>query len=98
VTITKKDNNGVYNPDTGQMDIASSSITGFGAVFPQGDKNIDGTLVKVGDKRLLLSAISMPKPEINSIVEHDGIEYSVQEPVKELKPASVVVMYECNLR
>ena len=102
LTLTKV-TAGTYNPATGGMTGGTTSTQlAYGAVFEYGNKNIDGTLIKVGDKQLLLSAFktdgtALTAPVVNDTVTIGGIVYTVTQ-VKSLAPAGTIVLYDCNLR
>jgi len=95
---------GTYNPATGGFTGASTSTqSAYGAVFDYGAKQIDGTLIKAGDKQLLLSAFktdgaALTAPVLGDTVTIGSVVFTLVEPLKEVNPAGTVVMYEVNLR
>ena len=103
ITLTKI-TAGTYNPATGGFTGASTSTqTAYGAVFDYGTKQIDGTLIKAGDKQILLSAFktsgaALTAPVLGDTVTIGGVSFTLVEPLKEVNPAGTVVMYECNAR
>jgi len=103
ITLTKI-TAGTYNPATGGFTGAGTSTqTAYGAVFDYGAKQIDGTLIKAGDKQLLLSAVktdgaALTAPVLGDTVSIGGVTYTLVEPLKEVNPAGTVVMYEVNIR
>ena len=103
ITLTKI-TAGTYNPATGGFTGAGTSTqTAYGAIFDYGTKQIDGTLIKAGDKQLLLSAFktdgsALTAPVLGDTVSIGGVVYTLVEPLKEVNPAGTVVMYEVNLR
>ena len=103
ITLTKI-TAGTYNPATGGFTGAGTSTqTAYGAVFDYGAKQIDGTLIKAGDKQLLLSAVktdgaALTAPVLGDTVTIGSVVFTLVEPLKEVNPAGTVVMYECNLR
>jgi len=94
---------GTYDPTTGGLTGGSTSVqTGTGAVFEYGNKNIDGTLIKVGDKQLLLSALKtdgteLVPPVVNDTVTIGGTVYTITQ-IKPLSPAGTIVLFDANLR
>jgi hypothetical protein len=91
-----------YNTSTGGATISTSTASVYGAVFEYGNKNIDGTLIKVGDKQLLLSALNtagtaITAPVVNDTVTINSVAYTITQ-VKTLSPAGTVVLYDCNIR
>jgi hypothetical protein len=103
ITLTKI-TAGTYNPATGGFTGAGTSTqTAYGAIFDYGNKNIDGTLIKQGDKQLLLSAFktdgtALTAPVLGDTVSIGGVTYTLVEPLKEVNPAGTVVLFDVNLR
>ena len=95
---------GTYDPVTGAATVTTTTQTGTGAIFDYGTKNIDGTLIKQGDKQLLLSVVNaagtaLTAPALNdTVTDKNGIVYTLVEPLKTIAPAGTTVMFECNLR
>ena len=97
VLITNKVS-GAYDPATGTVSQTITTQNGIGAVFDRGSKEIDGTTILLGDKKMLLSAVDITKPQINDTVLVGSINYTIKEPLIEINPAGTVVMYKLNLR
>ncbi len=73
ITLTKI-TAGTYNPATGGFTGAGTSTqTAYGAVFDYGAKQIDGTLIKAGDKQLLLSAFKTDGAALTAPVLGDTV-------------------------
>jgi len=95
---------GTYDPATGGMTGATTSTqSAYGAIFDYGAKQIDGTLIKAGDKQLLLSAFktdgaALTAPVLGDTVSIGGVTYTLVEPLKEVNPAGTVVLFDVNLR
>lgn len=101
VTITKQ-TPGSYNTSTGVATVTTSAQYSYGVVFPVNDRNIDGTLIKQGDKRLLLSVLNtagaaLTAPSINDTVTVGSVTYTITD-IKPLAPAGTVLYYDCNIR
>lgn len=106
VTLTRQ-SAGTYNTSTGAATITTTTQTGTGAVFEYGVQqagiyNAPGSLVKVGDKQLLLSpfnsaGVALTAPVINDTVTIGGTVYTITQ-VKMISPAGTVVLYDCNIR
>jgi len=101
VTLTKE-TAGAYDPATGTATVTTSAQTAYGAVFEYGNQNIDGTLIKEGDKQLLLSAFqtdgtALTAPVVNDTVTIGGVIYTITR-IKPLAPAGTTVIYDCNIR
>ena len=91
--VTIVNSSSVYDTSTGAATVTTTTQSGIGAIFDYGNKAIDQSLIKVGDKQLLLSVKGITKPSIGDTVNG----YSITM-VKEINPAGTPVMYECNLR
>jgi len=96
---------GTYNPATGGFTGAGTSTqTAYGAVFDYGAKQIDGTLIKAGDKQLLLSAFktdgaALTPPVLgDTVTDAAGVVYTLVDPLKIVSPAGTPVLFDCNLR
>lgn len=102
ITLTRQ-SAGTYSVSNATAAItATSTQTVYGAVFPYADKNIDGTLIKAGDKQLLLAAVSaagaaLTPPVLNDTVTIDSVVYTITQ-IKPLSPAGTTVIYDCNIR
>ena len=95
---------GTYNPATGGFTGAGTSTqTAYGTILDYGAKQIDGTLIKAGDKQLLLSAVktdgtALTAPVLGDTVTISSVVYTLVEPLKEVNPAGTPVLFDCNLR
>ena len=101
ITLTRQAA-GAYDPATGTAAVTTTTQTAYGAMFEYGDKNIDGTLIKEGDKQLLLSAINsagtaLVAPALNDTVTINTVVYTVVR-IKPLSPAGTTVLFDCNIR
>ncbi len=101
MTLTRQ-SAGTYGVSNATASISTSTQTVYGAVFPYADKNIDGTLIKAGDKQLLMAAINaaggaLTPPVLNDTVTIDSVVYTITQ-VKPLSPAGITVIYDCNIR
>ena len=101
VTVSRK-TAGTYDEETGIAAVSTSTQTVIGAVFEWNNKDVDGTLVRDGDMKLLLSpkttaGATLTRPAANDQVTIGGKAYSIVA-VKPLSPAGTAVMYECNIR
>ena len=99
---------GVYDPATGQTAAATTTVqTGTGTIMDYDIKqagifNSPGSLIREGDKQLLLSALNtagaeLTAPDIGDIVVGSGTTFTVEQ-VKSIAPAGTVVMFDINLR
>ena len=101
ITLTRQAA-GAYNVATGTAAVTTTTQTAYGAMFEYGDKNIDGVLIKEGDKQLLLSALNsagtaLVAPQLNDTVTINTVVYTVVR-IKPLSPAGTTVLFDCNIR
>jgi hypothetical protein len=101
ITLTRQAA-GAYNVSTGTAAVTTTAQTAYGAMFEYGDKNIDGVLIKEGDKQLLLSALNsagtaLVAPQLNDTVTINTVVYTVVR-IKPLSPAGTTVLFDCNIR
>src|SRR5574343_103680 len=88
---------GAYDPATGSASTSTSTQTGRGAIFDYKTADIDNSLIKQGDKRLLLSPDGITAVTTGDAVVISSVTYTVTM-VKQINPAGTVVMYDVNLR
>ena len=87
-----------YNPATQTSTPTVADYAASGVVAEYEDKDIDGTLVKAGDRLIILSAEGLaitPTPADKVIV--GGVVYSIVRD-KPTNPAGVAVVYELQVR
>ena len=95
---------GVYDPATGLVTNTTTTQAGTGAVIEWDARQVDGTLIKVGDRRLLLSPLNTAGAALTAPVLGDtmtdaaGVIYTLVAPLKIVSPAGTPVLYDCNLR
>ncbi len=94
---------GAYDPTTGGVTNTTTTQTGTGAVVNWAARQIDGTLIRATDKRLLLSPLNtagaaLTAPVLGDTVSIGGVTYTLVEPLKEINPAGTVVLFDVNLR
>lgn len=92
---------GIYNPSTGTTPtvIASHQVTV--AFFDYDQRDIDGTVIRTGDQRVLM-APNAPMPQTGDAIvippmNEPKAVYSVVN-VKRVQPALVPVLYELQVR
>jgi hypothetical protein len=94
---------GTYAPGTGITNTTTEQ-TGTGAVADWDARQVDGTLIKTGDKRLLLSPLNTSGAALTPPVLGDTVTdaaskvYTLTAPLETLSPAGTVVLYTCNMR
>ncbi len=103
VTLTKVVP-GTYDPATGGVTNTSTTQTGTGAILDWNSRNVDGTTIKIGDKRLLLSALNsagaaLTAPALgDKITDAASVVYTLVAPLEIISPAGTPVLYKCNMR
>lgn len=101
-TVTfKRIVNGSYDPDTSEQTVTESTYSAYGVLLDykklESGNSRDG-MIEVNDKRLLVSAKGLTDvPNANDKVTIGTDTWNVIN-VKQIKPASIVVLYECQLR
>lgn len=88
---------GAYDPATGIASSTTTDTTRKGVILDFGSgKTLErGTLIQVGDKRLLLDAEATVLPDDHFII--GGVEYSIVS-IGEVNPAGICVLYDLHLR
>jgi hypothetical protein len=75
-----------------------TTATPWGVVIEYTDRDLDGTQIKIGDKQVILEALSgMTEPQTKDALIIGGIEHAIVN-VKPISPAGVVVIYELQVR
>jgi len=83
-----------WNPE----ELSHTDYPGYGVVTEFNRREVDGTLVQTGDKKVLLSAEDLQiAPETSDLVVVDGVEYKIVT-INPLSPAGTVVLYELQIR
>ena len=107
VTLTRS-TVGAYDPATGTAAVTTTTQAAIGAVFDyglhaSGATSILGSLIKIGDRQLLLSTKNaaggaLTAPVIDeSTVTIGGVVHTITH-VKTLTPSGTAVLYDCNIR
>lgn len=93
---------GAYDPATGSATQTTADYAGTGAVFDYSQRDIDGSLIKTGDQKLLMSPFqtdgsAMPVPTTTDKILIGSTVYSIQ-PSKKVAPAGTLVLIELQIR
>lgn len=101
VTLTSK-TSGAYSVSTGTAAVTTSTQTVSVVALDYGSKDIDGTLIKAGDKRLLMApqttaGDNLTAPAVDDTVTVGSTVYTIKG-IKTLSPAGTVVLFDCNIR
>jgi hypothetical protein len=96
IIITKKVT-GAYDPATSTVSSAATTETGQGVPLQYSLREIDGTMIKRGDIRLLLTAVGISKPQSGWVMSMAGYTGTVQS-VDEVGPDGEPIIYKVQLR
>jgi hypothetical protein len=94
---------GDYDPDTGSAPASPPvDYVCMGATFDYSQRDIDGSLIKTGDQKLLMSPFqtdgsAMPVPTTSDKILIGSTVYSIQ-PSKKVAPAGQNVLFELQIR
>ncbi|AKJ28837.1 hypothetical protein [Caldimonas brevitalea] len=88
---------GEYDPAAGAPSVVDTSQNVAAAVFPYGDRFIDGTLILAGDQQAFVGAVGATEPQPGDTFLWAGTAYKVIK-AKILGPAGSAVLYELQVR
>lgn len=96
IVITKT-TTGSYDVETGTVTSTSQIVSAKGVVFDYGERDVNGSTILRGDKRLYVQASST-----NSLTTHDTITFGGKEyaiiNVKTTNPAGTNLVYDVQVR
>lgn len=87
---------GAYDTATSTAAITETTEPVYGAVFDYAARDIDGSLIKRGDKRVILEA-STAVPTSTDTLTIGGVVHTIVEAVP-VNPGGVVVIYKVQAR
>lgn len=97
VTITRRVQ-GSYNTTTSVAPVTETTQTTKGVTDVYKFKEVDGSLIQVGDIKVILSAQNITAPTVNDkITLLDGTVWVVKT-VDPISPGGVPIVYTCQLR
>ncbi len=97
-TITVKRNTyGEYDVDTGEVPNVVTTLKLKGVLFDYGEKELNGTTILKGDKKLLVQPTGISSIENTDIITVNGKDYAVVN-VIETNPAGINLLFEVALR
>lgn len=96
VTVVSK-GTASYDIDTGSVTSTNVTQTANGVITNYDSKDIDGSVILRGDKRLLLSPIGITSIKPDARVTLAGVSYIVVS-VNETNPAGVPLVYDLQIR
>lgn len=98
ITLTRAIPTAEYDPVTGEIEAADSSVTAVGVVFDYERREIDGTMVQQGDAHLYLSPDIRMTPIQQDIIRLATGEIFKIVTVKSVAPSGQVVLWDIQLR
>lgn len=90
---------GAYDPATGEAAPATTPYPITAAIFAYPQRFVDGTLIRTGDKRALVSPVGLtvdPKPG-DTLTDAAGAAYQVVD-AKPTAPAGATVLWTLQVR
>jgi hypothetical protein len=94
----------VYNPQTNEYDTSDERFDGFCIVSGYEDKLVDGTVIKVGDRKVMAVLDGEPKPGLSKLEVYDKTgkilkeKFNVVNPTKVSPDATTVILYRLQCR
>ena len=88
---------GAYSPATGTAASTTTTYTGKAARFDYAQRDIDGTLVRVGDQRIYLDVQDTVMPQTGDTITMGGRIWSVVI-ARSIDPALTAVLYDVQAR
>lgn len=93
---------GAYDPATGSTTTTTTAKSSVAYIDDYADRDIDGTKIKVGDRRVYLSVLdtagsSIAKPGTTDKLTIDGADYSVIN-AKAIPGAGTPSLYDVQVR
>lgn len=100
VTLQRAADDGTYNPATGTATTTTTTITYRGMVQAYKDYQRDGTIIQVGDRRLVLDAsckTASQEPRVGDSVIVGGATYQILS-VDNGSEGETTLIYGCQVR
>lgn len=88
---------GTYDPATGSVANTLTTQTAVAVELDYSEREIDGTLVQRGDKKLLLAASGLTVPTVDDTVTVRSVVYTIKS-VNTVAPGGVDIVYELQGR
>jgi hypothetical protein len=95
ITLTSR-TPGAYDPATGTAAITVTTEVTAGVVLDFSSKDIDGTLIKVGDKRVILKATTI-LPTTTSTLTIGGVVHTIVDAYP-VNPGGTLLIYKIQVR
>lgn len=88
---------GAYDPATGTVSNTTTTETATGVDIEYTSREIDGTIILRGDKKLIFSKTGIGTPKVDDTVTIGTVVYTLKN-VQALSPGGTVVIYTCQAR
>ena len=88
---------GEYDPSTGELETTAAEYDATGVKLDYEQKDIDGTLVKEGDQRVLMAPSLAISPQTNDQLEIGTVTWTVVAS-RPLNPAGTLLLHEVQIR
>ncbi|MGA0608832.1 hypothetical protein [Caldimonas sp. KR1-144] len=86
-----------YDPETGETTATPVVDSCTAAVFPYGDKYVDGTQILATDRQAYIAAVGLTEPKPGDVLLWGGSGLTVIK-TKNIAPAGLPVLYEAQVR
>lgn len=97
VTITSRAQ-GAYTASTSSYAVTETTQTTRGVIDQYKAREIDGTLVQVGDSKLIVAAQGLTAPTINNTVTLANSSKLTIKSIDPISPAGIPIIYICQVR
>ena len=88
----------IFDPELGVTSSIDESYPCSGIITNYESKDVDGTLIKTGDKRVLLSYTKgMPEPNTDHILTINGLNWPIIN-CQPIEPGGTAVLYDIQVR
>lgn len=97
ITITSRAQ-GAYTASTSSYAVTETTQTTRGVIDQYKSREIDGTLIQVGDSKLIIAAQGLTAPTINDTVTlADSSKLTIKN-IDPISPAGTPIIYICQVR
>jgi hypothetical protein len=98
VLVSRAGAGGGYDPDSGFVDEEAVQVwSASGVEFQYNQREVDGSLIQSGDRRVLIAPSLGTTPQSGDVVTLGTVRLEVVES-RPLQPAGVVVLHEVQAR
>lgn len=99
ITVTRVAAGGAYDPATGAVEGGTAvAVNGIGVALDYAQREIDGTIIQSGDRRILIAASLSITPSAGDSLALAGGQMLRVMSSKPLSPAGIIVLHEVQAR